>query len=276
VATKKTSNNALATITVIPAGLQNEAGRIFTKNEFDELPFVQDMKPKEKEQLWEDIKGFQAARIAHVQGGLAMGHFIKSIYDRCENYSGAFRRLLTGFRFSERTAYRYMATFNNVSEKFSNPYILKAAIVRGLPILSYDEKRPLGKYTEAVRLLPPPRAISDEKEANRYLDQLEQTQKERQRKIAEGRVKPRESETTEEIQRDPEFLLKVSYRGIKNALRQMPARKRQPWLDRLFGYVLAHQGISNPMTIEPQAVPEEFNQGPGRPTGATIPEEEVA
>lgn len=254
----------ISNITALPSGLVAEAGRLIQRGEIvQQLPFWMEMKERDRETLQEEIKLLAAARVQHIAGGLAMGEHIKNIYDTCERYSGAFRRVMAEVGIEERNAYRYMDGYKNACLAFPEP-VLRAAVALGLDIVSTSKNRPLGKYTEVVKLLPPP-ANPDPAEAARYVGQVKQTYKERRRAIAQGKIEPEVMEDEEEIQRDPEFLLKQNFRGVKNALTHVPKRQQKRWLERLFGMVLAQQGIGNPMTFSPEAVPEDFKQGPGRP-----------
>lgn len=255
--------NYLTNVTIIPAQAATEAGRFVPRQELQQLPFWQDLKEREQETLASELKQLSAARMMHVSSGLSIGEHILNIYNTCESYSGMFRKIMASFGMTDRSAYRYMETYKNAREAFPEQ-VLKAAIVYGLDILSYDKRRPLGKYTEVVALLPPP-PNPEYAEATRYIAQLKQTYKERRKAISDGLLPKEVGSEAEEIRRDPDFLHLQSFRGIKNALTHVPKNRRRHWFESLVGMTLTQMGISNPMTFEPQAVPEEYRQGPGRP-----------
>lgn len=268
--------NTLQNVTIIPASVANEAGRLMSRQDIESLPFWGDLTDHKRELLLSEIKQLAAAKMMHVSSGLAMGKHLQNIYDTCENYSGAFRKIASSFGFSERTAYRYMKTYSHACQMLPEQ-VVKAAMVRGLDVLSYNEKKPLGKYTYVMQhLLPPPRNLETPGDAMRYLDQVEQTYKDQRRAVAKGEVEEDGGAEAEEIQRDPEFLLKQNFRGIKNALTHVPSRQRKRWFERLVGMSLQQLGVASSMTFQPEAVPEEFKQGPGRPSNPRPVHEAVA
>lgn len=252
----------LTNVTIIPASVSAEAGRFLAKQELQSLPFWNELKERDQETLTSEVRQLTAARMMHITSGLAIGKHLLNIYNACEAYSGTFRKVATTFGFAERSAYRYMESYKNAGVAFPEQ-ILKAAIVRGLDVLSYNKEKPLGKYTEVVRLLPPPQN-ADYAEANRYVDQLEQTYKERRKALASGEIEPEESEA-EAVKRDPQFLLRQNFRGIKNALLHVPKARRRRWFESLVGMGMTQMGISSAVSFEPEAIPEDFRQGPGRP-----------
>ena len=147
-------------------------------------------------------------------------------------------------------------------------------MARGMKILGYSDQRPLGRYTEVVRHLPPPKN-ADHEAANRYLDQLELTRKQRNRTITQaGGKADSPSGDVEIIKRDPAFLKMQSYRIAKNAMRQIPTRQRRRWLDSLVGMLLTEVGIGQAQSFEPESIPDSFRQGRGRPRKE--PDEETA
>lgn len=248
----------LSEITVIPAHVAADAGRFTSSLHLTQLSFWGKLTARKQEQIKEEINQLAAARIMHASSGLAIGKHLQNIYDTCEPYSGAFRNLVKSFNFVERTAYRYMKTYENAKLAFPET-ILKAAIARGLNILSYNNEQPLGKYTEAVKLLPPPRE-ADPTQAKRYLDQLEQTYKDRKKALGS------DSETAPPVgQQGKKVLLKSSFRTIRNALKQIAPRQRRAFLDDLFGMALTEAGIASKVTFSPEAIPEDFSREAGRP-----------
>lgn len=228
----------------------------------DELKILwRDMPPAKAEYVKEEIRQLAAAKMTHAQSGLALGQHLENIYQACEPYSGAFRRICKSFAFSERSAYRYMETWQNAQKAFNNKLILNAAMARGLKIISYDKHQPLGKYTKAVKLLPPPKNPSPA-QANEYVTKLEQKQKEiRDQDKSNPPVEASDASTPV----DKETLLKQNYRSIRNALKSLRGRAKRNFLDSLFGMALTEAGIASTTSFSPEAIPEEYRQGPGRP-----------
>lgn len=253
-ATKK----SLPEVTIIPARVAAEAGRFAPQNALTGLPFWSELSASKQETIKHEVYQLVAARSMHIQGGLAMGKHLKAIYNTCEPYSGAFRKICATFSFVERTAYRYMETYDNARQAFHDNIIL-AAISRGINILSYNKDLPLGKYTEAVKLLPPPKTASPE-EAKAYVEKLETTYRDWKRQGG-PRAEPQELVTLQ----SPKDLLKSNFRGIKNAIAHIPPRQRRRWFESLIGMGMVHMNIQSPCMFSPEAIPEEFLQGPGRP-----------
>ena len=220
----------------------------------------QDMPAPKAEYVREEIRQLAAAKMAHAQSGLALGQHLENIYQACEPYSGVFRRICKGFSFSERTSYRYMETWEHAQKAFQNKLILNAVMARGLKIISYDKHQPLGKYTKAVKLLPPPRNPSPA-QANAYVAKLEQKQKE----IRDHDKNNPSIEASETTPVDKETLLKSNYRSIRNALKILRGRAKRNFLESLFGMALTEAGIEVPTSFSPKGISEEYRQGPGRP-----------
>ena len=255
----KKKSTSPSTVTVISARASAEVGRIASTNSLQSLSFWSQLTPAKQARLTEEVTQLTGARIAHTSSGLAMGKHLTNIYETCEPYSGAFRKICTSFKFVERTAYRYMQTYNNAKQAFPEA-VLQAALARGLNVLSYSPEQPLGKYTDIVKRLPPPRH-ADENAAHEYVEKLEQAYK------AEKREKAASGEKEEKVQvvTDPEALLRQNFRGIKNALSHLSGRQREKWFCKLVGMAMTQAGFQSARSFEPEGVPDDFRQGPGRP-----------
>lgn len=257
-------NNALVKVTVMAPSSQQDAGRYISKKQIDQ--FLVSSKIKEKDIQWfrEDMMGLASAVLINRTSELAIGKHLASMDERIKRdgkaYRGILPKIMAGFGIRVREGYRLIGAFNNAQDAFQSEHILKAAMVQGLDIKSYDPKKPLGKYTQVVHALPPPRN-PDPEAANRYVAQLKQTYAER-RKAMKAKGKKDDSA---DIEHSPEFLLEREYRGIKNALEEIPTRKRQRWFEQLVGMSLTKMGIASPMTFHPEAIPEELDRGRGRP-----------
>jgi hypothetical protein len=248
-------------ITILGPTTLAEAGRFVPSTVFQEFSFFSEMKAREQEALVSEGKLLAQAMIAHGASRLEIGQRLANIQETLNPYSGAFARFLKTFHFTGRTGYRYIEGYQNAVGTLSEP-IVKAAMARGMSIMGNSAK-PLGKYSEAAKLLPPPKN-PDAAEATRWLDQLEQTRQERRKKLIES-GKKETVDAEESVQHDPQTLLQQTYRMFKNSWRVLPSRGRRRFLDGLVGMFLTEAGIGSAATFEPQAIPEEFRQGRGRP-----------
>lgn len=256
------ANKTIEGVTALTTSVTAEAGRFINKQAFQQFSFWDKLKEKEKSEFYEEGKQLAAAMIAHGSSKLAIGEHLANIQALLTPYE-AFGKFLRQFRFTEKTAYRYITGYNNALERFPEP-VLKAAMVRGMDILGYTEEKPLGKYTAAWNAGAKPPKNPDHSEANRYLDQLEKTRrdyvKERTQQRLQGKVM-----AEYEVERDPRVLLQQSFRVAKNAMLHIPKRNRRKFLDSLVGMLLTQIGIGNSTSFSPEAIPDSFRQGRGRP-----------
>jgi hypothetical protein len=251
----KTKRNDTKLI-ALPAKSLHEAS-LFAPSE--ELKSVwKDMPNNKAKYVQDEIRQLAAARMAHAQSGLALGQHLHNIYSTCEPYSGAFMRICKSFSFSWRTAYRYMETWRNAQKAFPEP-VLKAAMIRGLKVLSYNNQEPLGKFTKAVKLLPPPKNPTPT-EAHDYIVKLEQKQRE---------IRDDSKAGIEAMPADKDELLRQSFRMGRNALQSLKGRAKRSYLDTLVGMLLTEAGIASLTQFEPEAIPDDFRRGPGRPRSLT-------
>jgi hypothetical protein len=257
------AKNTLATVTAIPQAMQQDAGRYLGKKQIDQ--FLANAKVAEKDiaPLRDDMLGLAAAKLSHETSKLAMGQYLSNIRQRTERYKGIMARIMKGFGLGKRQGDRLILAYESAAAMFPES-VLKAAIIKGLDISNPTLKQPLGKYTHVVKhLLPPPRN-PDPVQANEYIDQVKQTYKDSQKRKAKrsGPV-----DRSAEVEKDPKFLLRQQYRGIKNALEYVPSRKRVEWFESLVG--MTHMGIASQKSFKPEAIPESFDRGAGRPSDAT-------
>lgn len=66
----------------------------------------------------------------------------------------------------QTTAYRYMAAYKRLHQRLPE-VIVEKAIASGMSLFSYSDKRPYGKYTEALDMMPAP--PEDAKEAESWI-----------------------------------------------------------------------------------------------------------
>lgn len=267
-------STALSTVVILPPKATQEVGKLLPRKAFEGLKFWRKLKEREQETIVSETMQLAAANLMQESGKLAMGKHFAEIKRVLEPYTGAFPKFCSRFKFTERTARRYIDAYTNAAGTWPEA-VLKAAVARGMDILGYTPAKPLGKYTaayEALRMnsvLPPKQ--EEPEEVSRYLDTLEKTRREIQADPEKNaairkRLEKRQENIEEEQRRDPDWLLKASYRNCKNALRRVSARKKRAWLDSLVGMLLTEMSISHQTSFKPEAIPDDFRQGRGRPS----------
>lgn len=167
---------------------------------------------------------------------------------------GRFNRYLaTAFNFSPRNGHRLIERYINMTETLPE-YAWRPAAARGMDLVGYNTKNPYGAYSEALKRLPVP---STPKEVPVWLDKLEEGKK----LYPVKKAKPA---------RDPDKAIITAYKCGARGIRMMPAGKeRHRWGLRLIGYLMAEFGLPA-QTVHPEAIPDEFRRGAGRPKGRTV------
>lgn len=216
-----------------------------------------------EEQKMVVVEGQQLA-VALLQFGhsrIAIGEHLTKLRSILEPHN-MFERFLKNFHFSKRTAYRYIAGFEN-AKNLLPVNVVKMALARGYSIIGDTAARPLGVYTEAVAKLPPP-ANATEVQASTWLDQVEQVRKQARSEAAQG-----VSITTAvlAVPQNPDMLLKEAYRFVSARYKKLPigSKTRAAWVRSLVGMILTDLGVSGQQTFTPIAPPEEFRAQRGRP-----------
>lgn len=267
---KPTNYLTLSNATVLPAATLQEANRLFpVKHMIAELPFLEKMKEGERNKTVEHIHSAAGATLLVSRSKLIVGKYIYFIKEDCGHYDGSFEKAMKFLRIPLRNAYRYLTGFKNVNSAW-HENLVTAAIVKGLNFVSVDEDNPFGKYTEAVRLLPPP-SNPDLPTATRYLEQIEETRRDvnikRKTLQASGKtVQPPITNT----KKDPELLKERAYRAIKYGLTYVSKRQRQAWFEEVVGMAMQSAGYASATQFSPLAVPPEYDAGPGRPRGKQL------
>lgn len=227
---------------------------------FKEMQFWSGLETKERTAIQHEGRELLRAVQAHGASKLAIGEHLKNIKTTLIPHRGAWDSFLQSFvyKFTRRTAERYITAYENIHSRFPAA-IVNAAMVRDMPILAYDSKKPLGIYTSAVKALPPPKNPTPA-EAGEYLDKLDAKVK-RQRTAAAGK----EPDLLDEFRSDPVFMQKHSFRIVKNNIMRLPPRQRRGWLTKLVGMLLTEINSSTDLIVSAIDIPEDFNQGKGRP-----------
>lgn len=252
-------------VPAMPSGAISDGGKYVTRQAVQQLPFWAKLKERERTDLTDEIKGFVTAKIHEATSGLAMGMHLQRMRAILAPHRGAYKRLLRSTcRFSYRTGDRYIKGYENALKHLKSENIVKAAAAIGLPMFSStSDKQPLGKYTRAVQMLPPPRN-PDPEQSMRYVQQVDQTYKEEKKHIAE-RKKAGKPVHVEAPKYDKKDLQMNAYRATRNALTHIPSRGKVAFLETHVGMLLTELGISGKTSFSPEAIPDDFRQGRGRP-----------
>lgn len=248
---------------LLPAQAQKEAGKLVPSETIQIQKFFQQLSETQQTRLMEQTKHLGTAVMVQGTASLAIGKHLADIQETLTKVNG-FYKYLKLFKINPKKAYRYMDSYRNAAHALPEN-ILKVAITRGLPIISWDKKKPLGEYTLAVRQFPPPRN-PDVVKANDYVDEIEKFTKERKTKLRKAGGKKADMEHEPEMG-DPDVLLKSAYRGINLMFKRVPGntRSKRIWVDKLVGMLLADLGVASAQTFEPTNVPEDFRAVRGRP-----------
>lgn len=200
----------------------------------------------ETQQLGQSFDGFIRSR-------LAVGEHFTRIHAVLEPRR-MFSRFCEAYNLNRSTANGFIASYANAKKSLPTE-VLAVAAARGVNIMgSSSDSRPLGKYTDAVRKLPPPKT-QDPQQIVDWLDELETIRKKAKKKAAE-------------VEPDVDELLKDAYRYIVLRLDRVPSRRRRAWLNRLVGMSLAKIGVASSQSFDPEAAPEDFVPVIGRPRSA--------
>lgn len=254
--------------TILPPTTR-DMNKIVPNDMFEKLTFWGKLNTNQKAVVQEEGHALAAAQLTHIKSGIVIGEHLMNVRETLKPYNGAFSQFLRAFGFKgERQCYRLIEAYEVAIKKFPQS-ILDVASARGVRLLgaSNISDRPFGAYTEAVEILPPPKK-ADFEEATRYMDQLEQTYKER-KKIAKEKgvkvVRPN-FEPTKDNKQD---WLQQMVRNFRAYFHRLPSgrssRDRKEFTREFIGMILTEAGMSTGAGINAVAVPEEFQTGRGRP-----------
>lgn len=210
---------------------------------------------KSKQVVMTEGQALAQAMLLEGRSKLAIGEHLTHIQAILEPRR-VFGRFLNGFHLKKRTAYRYIAGFAHAEKLLPEP-ILKAAMIRGMNLIGETEEKPLGIYTDAVKRFPVPEKATP-KQAAEYLDALEERRKAKA-KIVEG-------EAVENVEMSD--AVKIAFKTVSNLMKRLPEPKgknKMKFLQAVVGMCLTEIGVASQQTFEPQAVPDEFRIGRGRP-----------
>jgi hypothetical protein len=269
----KKRREELTALALVNSGV-SEVNKIVPISRFQALPFWEKLNTNEKAELHEEGQSLAAAMLMHGASGLAIGEHLSNINQRLKPYNGGWSNFLRNWGFkNERTGYRYVRRYLNAKENMPQN-VLKVAMMRNIALYGDKEDRPLGSYTEAVKILPPPKN-PDMDQANRYLDQLEQTRREKmdaEKKSAkkDGEVRILAAPATP---KNKEMWQMHVYRMFRSRFRRLPSSKtsdaRKDFVRTVIGMILTEAGVSGGH-YGAVAIPEEFKAERGRPRQSEV------
>jgi len=257
---RKAAKKQEGALTVV--GVSEDIQVLVPPDAFDTLSWWKKLNNDEQSAVMHEGRLLAQALLDFGKSRLAVGEHLSKLQGLLEPHN-LFGRFLKNFHFSKRTAYRYIAGYNNAKARLPET-VLKAAMARGVNIVGDTEVKPLGVYTEAVAKLPPP-SQATEVQANTWLDQIEQVRKETRAQASGGGM------FTVPVPQDPQTLLKESYRFVSLRYKRLPnsSKVRASWVRSLVGMILADLGVSGEQTFTPHKAPEDFVAQRGRPQVAS-------
>jgi hypothetical protein len=240
------------------AGVSTEINVLVPPDAFNTLSWWKKLNDDEQSAVLQEGRMLAQALLDFGKSRLAVGEHLAKLQGLLEPHN-LFGRFLKNFHFSKRTAYRYIAGYNNAKARLPET-VLKAAMARGVNLVGDTEVKPLGVYTDAVAKLPPPTQATEE-QANTWLNQIEQVRKETRATAGGGMF-------TVPIPQDPTTLLKECYRFVNLRYKRLPnnSKTKANWVRSLVGMILADLGVSGEQTFAPHAAPEDFRAQRGRPS----------
>lgn len=195
------------------------------------------LKPEEQSVINQRSRDLAEGLHAEGQSRLANGKNLFAIQEILAPRRMFDRFLRRYFHMSRSTAFVYI-TLYKTALRDSSKKVLDIAMARNYRAVN----RP-----EIFKTYPPPKT-DDPVKIVQYLDGLERKK---------GKVIT--------IHKDYNGLLKQAIRSIGSCWRHVPEKARRAWMRELLGMELTYFGISHEMSFAPQAIPEAFRRGRGRP-----------
>ncbi len=247
---------------VVDAALSKQTTDIIgpVTNTLAELGWWDKLDEAEQDAVMAEGRALSVAMLQYGTSRLKIGEHLAKLQSVLEPHN-LFGKFLKNFHFSKRTAYRYIAGFNNAKARLPKT-VLDAAMARGVNLIGESELKPLGIYTQAVEQLPPP-VNPTPVQAETWLNQVEQVRK--QTRETEGSTPYAVTVNT-----DPQLLLKECYRFVSLRYKRLPSntKTRAAWVRNLVGMLLSDMGIAGQQAFAPTVVPEDYKAQRGRPVMA--------
>jgi hypothetical protein len=213
---------------------------------------------EQKQTMFED-EHLNEGLIKEGEGKLSIGKALMEIQNILEPL-GCFlaylkyRNQFSHRKFSQRTAYRYIAGWKHAHENIPE-VALTQALKQGMEIIGTSDDRPFGAYTEAIAVVPPPKKATV-KNATAWLRNIEEY---RSTKKPPGASPPPGRAVDEEDLMHEAFVL------IVRRLNRLPLESQAKWIVRLSGILMRAAKVVKGQMIRPAAIPEGWSVAKGRP-----------
>lgn len=221
------------------------------------LAFWEDLDTSERNELQTSVLDVNTELAGQFKSIFRTGKIISRIYD-ITNPHGGFRRTVDqmwGEVLPISTAYRWMNIYKQVRDQVSES-VVDVAVASGIQLVSGNEKRPFGKYTNFVKRLPPP-TEGGVRAAKEWVETL---------KEQKDRLRSRGPQTID-LETDRSTLTKETYLYVRARAARLKGRDKSRYLEDLAGYFLRMAGIGSAKLISPTAPPEEWESiRRGRPS----------
>lgn len=226
--------------------------------------WYRDLPDEDRDKVKAEGQGLAVSLLNEGRSKLAVGQHLYNL-NRILTPHNAWTKFLKQYNFNVRKAHRRIAAYTNAA-RFLPETVIQVAAIRNVDILSDKDEKPLGRYTEAVKLLPPPEDPTPD-QADKYLNEI--VAKEKEIRKSGGAPEAEEEEAVPIQPQDPQTLLKECYKFCALRFQRLPnnAKTKQNFLHSLFGMLATKAGASK-IAVTPMAIPEEFQIGRGRPRTA--------
>lgn len=208
-----------------------------------------DLDAKEKTWIEKETRGLETDAMNFGRARMAVGERLGRIRDMLKP-KGVWIRYLDEIGFDRKTADNLVNGFLNAKESGLPDLVLRIASARGLDMMGTDKDRPLGRYSEAVKQLPPPKT-QDPAKVNVWLDKVVEFRK-------ENYLKERSS--------NPSLNGQEMFRFVEGRLKRIRSHKAKAAVfEEHVGMLMTSLGISNRQSFSPIAIPEGMRAKRGRP-----------
>lgn len=183
------------------------------------------------------------AMVAFKTSGLQIGGILAELRDELEpqRLFVAYLNRIPGMKTA--TAYRYMGAFERASKVFPE-VILTRILASNLDMVGHTDELPYGKYTDTIKLLPPPKNPTPV-QADSWIETV--------------LLKHGETRRKSRVTLSPVDLQRSAFRSTVQAWAKLKAPEQQvKWLEELFGYILSNMGLTTQLSIMPRQVPDAF------------------
>lgn len=221
------------------------------------LEFWSELDENSQHNLQKTVSGITTELAVQWKSILRAGRLVEDLRSQTEPH-GAFGKTLDvvwGQAFSKTTAYRFRNIYLTVRDMLSEN-VVELAIASGIELVTGDERRPFGAYTEIVQSIPAPKKNSMA-EAQRWLEDFQI----KISKLPHGVRGPASRSSTYTD------LGCRAFKAFRSSFRQLPQdnRVRSRFLAEHVGYAMRLAGMSNSHSFEPSTPPPKWEKGRGRP-----------